>query len=892
MKSLKWNKIPQNYPAFAFFLSAIGMLIWMIIRECSPFGDYSMLYSDQYHQYYPFFASYRRALLSGQSLLYNWDIGMGMDYLGLASYYLASPLNLLSVLVPESWLLGYFSLLVPVRIGLASLFFSIFLSKTFQKNDWSVTLFGCFYGFCAWSLGYQWNIMWMDTFALLPLVMLGMVSLLEKRKFILYTIALFLAVFTNYYIGLFVCIFVLLTFICYEICKWQNFKKFAIDLGCMALFSVLAIGMTAVLELPTLAALQTTYSSVNKFPDTFRLNIVKEHNFKGLLDAMRQVAGNMNGGLSPTFKEGLPNLYCGVISNFLAFLFLTCKEIKLRDKICSVVLLVFFSLSFAIRQLDYIWHGFHFTNMIPYRFSFLYSFVVLYMAYRAYLNRDNLHLWQVFVALVPSLCLMFCVNDLEDVAFWAYNGLFLLLYFIISIYFVYRPELPRNKKAAEKILNDHIARKRIASVLLFIVMGVELVMNLINFGVCFTRTSISNYPRGTQNTADLIEYMKDRESDNLFYRTETTHSQTLNDGALNNYHGISAFTSSANVKVTTFMQALGYGAKNTYNRYCFEESSPISNLFLNLKYMLERDGRVEPNVYFDDIYQSGSVHLLENNAYLPLGFLANSQLANVSFDSKLTALVFQNELLTQASGIQGDFWDLISVEISSKDIPLKDNTTTGYCSYEAGSSGGSIVYRYTIDQAGFMCIDLNQSKKNSIAVSKNGTQLYTETYSIPQTLAVCNVVPGDVIEVKLTCKKDEKGTIRIHAGILDEKLFRKAYNVLAQSTLELTSFTNTRIEGTIDCNRDGLLYTSIPQNGNWYATVDGEPAEITLVGDVMVGIMLTKGQHTVTFHYNNKSFNLGLAISLASLAAFLAIYVLIYKPYKHPIFTRKKQSDQ
>ena len=882
MKRLQLNKIRWNYPALAFFLPVIGMLIFMMIRQSAPFGNYSMLYSDQYHQYYPFFASYRRALLSGESLLYNWDIGMGMDYLGLISYYLASPLNLLTVLIPESWMLGFFSLLVPVRMGLASLFFSIFLSKLFDKKDWSISLFGCFYGFCAWSLGYQWNVMWMDTFAMLPLVMLGMISLLEKRKFLLYTIALFLSVFANYYVGLFVCIFVFLAFICYEICRWQNIKKFAIDLSCMAIFSILAIGMTAILELPTLAALQTTYSSVNKFPEEFRLNIVKEHNLKGLLDAMRQIAGNVNGGLSPTFKEGLPNLYCGVIANIFAFLFLTCKEIKLRDKICSVALLLFFMLSFAIRQLDYIWHGLHFPNMIPYRFSFLYSFVVLYMAYRAYLHRENFQIWQALIAIIPSVGLLFCVNDYTDVAYWAYNGLFLLLYFAIIIYGTYRKKLPKNPHKAAKIEKENIARKQLASILLLLVMAVEIVMNLINYGVYFSRTDISNYPRGTTNSANVLQYMKEQESDTLFYRTETTHSQTLNDGALNNYHGISAFTSSANVKTTNFMKALGYGAKNSYNRYCFEESSPISNLFLNLKYMLERTGKVEANPYFDDVYSSGNVHLLKNNAYLPLGFLANAQLANVSFESKLTSLAFQNELLKQASGINQDFWDLISVAITSQNVTLKDATSTGYCSYKSTSSSGKVIYTYQISEKGFMCIDLNLSKKNGITVRKNGTQLYTETYSIPQTLAVCDVVPGDVIEVQLTCKKDEQGTIRIHAGILDETLFRKAYNVLAASTLELTTFENTRIEGTIDCNRNGLLYTSIPQNGNWYATVDGEPAEITLVGDAMVGLMLTKGEHTVVFTYKNKSFDLGWKISLASLVVFLAIYLLIYKPYKKP----------
>ena len=50
------------------------------------------------------------------------DTGMGMDYLGLISYYLASPLNFLSILVPEKWLLEFFSLLMPVKLGLAGLF--------------------------------------------------------------------------------------------------------------------------------------------------------------------------------------------------------------------------------------------------------------------------------------------------------------------------------------------------------------------------------------------------------------------------------------------------------------------------------------------------------------------------------------------------------------------------------------------------------------------------------------------------------------------------------------------------------------------------------------------------------------------------------------------------
>lgn len=145
--------------------------------------------------------------------------------------------------------------------------------------------------------------MWLDTFALLPLVMLGMVQLLQQNRFALYTLTLFLSIFANYYIGFFTCIFVLLSFFVYEILCCKKASRFFADLLRMALFSALAIGMTAILELPALSALQQTQSSVNQFPHGFKLNIASSNTWKGLLDAMRQVAGNMGGGLEPTSRR-------------------------------------------------------------------------------------------------------------------------------------------------------------------------------------------------------------------------------------------------------------------------------------------------------------------------------------------------------------------------------------------------------------------------------------------------------------------------------------------------------------------------------------------------------------------------------------------------------------
>ena len=877
------NKWKGLYLTLAFLLPFMGMLVYMMITQCKPFGNYSMLYSDMYHQYYPFFKAYREALLSGDSLLYSWDVGMGMDYLGLISYYLASPLYLLSVLVPESLTLEFFSLLMPVKLGLAGLFFAIFLQGIYQKNDLSITLFGSFYALCAWALGYQWNIMWLDSFALLPLVVLGTVSLLRDRKFILYTLTLALSIWSNYYIGFFVCIFVALVFLCWEICRWQGFKRFFTDLGLMAAFSALAICMTAVLELPAFAALQTTQSGVNNFPKEFRLNIAKEHTWKGLFDAMRQVAGNTAGGLTPTWKEGLPNLYCGVATMMLAMLYLLAREVKLRDKICAVALLLLFNVSFIIRQLDYIWHGFHFTNMIPYRFSFLHSFVLLYMGYRAWLARRDFRIWQLVAAAVLSAGIFLCSDFRNQSDFLLWNLGFLAAYLLVMICGQIQFKIPRDAKPREEVreMRARATRRAWSAIAMMAVLTVELILNLVNFGTGFARTNVTNYPKGTEYSASMIRYMKEREEDTLFYRAEVSHSQTLNDGALNGYDGISTFTSSANVRVTEFMRNLGYGAKNTYNRYCWEEASPVANLFLNLKYMLDRDGKDKESEVFDYIHQYGSTALYANAAYLPLGFLADKGLADVTFGLSGNVFLFQNTLFTASTGMEEPVWRRLmgdSLTIEGQDVTIKDQNSSGYCVYNTAKSGSHVIYRYVADQDGFMCVHVNLPKRNGVIIKVNGIELYSETTSLPQMMAVGDVNVGDEIEVVMSCKEGESGSMTLNAAILNMDRFWKGYDRLAKCPLELTSFSNTRVAGTIDCDRDGLLYTSIPQNGNWFAYVDGEPAEILLVGDAMVAVELTEGSHQVEFRYENPAFDLGWKISLAALAVFVLLVVLVYKP--------------
>ncbi len=960
------TKKPVNFVFLGFLIPFLGMcLVYLIMSICfesqeSYFAPgtnriFSMLYSDCYHQYFPFFKAFRQNILSGRSLLYCWDVGMGLDYIGLYAYYLGSPLNWLSILVPEAWLLDFFTLLTPIRLGLAGMFFALFLQKVFNKNDLSIALFGCFYATSAWAFGYMWNTMWLDTFALLPLVVLGTVRLLNERKFVLYTVSLFLSVLINYYIGFFTCIFTLLVFICYEICRFKGFKRFAADLGLMALFTVIAIGATAMIILPayssllmtnagdsisfaaqapalnitgSTAASEATTAATTAATTKFRLNMTDREDaagFKsfstwlGLIEGMLKVAGNAFAFSIPNYMhdEGLPNIYCGLFAVLFAFLFLTCKQVKWRDRICALLMLLFINASFVINNLNYIWHGFHNTNMIPYRFSFLYSFVLLYMAYRTWLLRRKFRPWQIFTAAGMSVLLLFLSDGfrqhleffkgpislsklMNPDLFFPYVNLLLLAGYTAALLISAGNKLPApDDDRQEKLiwLQKRRFRRSLSAFFLVCILCGELLLNFAFFGIT-TKIVVdaSDYPKGTTDTAKVIEEMEARE-DSLFYRAESSHEQIFNDGALNGYHGVTTFTSSANASVTTFMKALGYGAAETWNRYCYEDGSPVSAMFLNLKYMIEWDGIIKENPYFTDVYSSGDVHLLENNLYLPLGFMVDPGMAECSVGSIGNRFKFQNTLLSSAIGRDVAAWNAVPPEnleiVGGDGVEVTDITKTsvGSCNYTNNSKNGNVSFIYSFDQEGLLCAAFNIIYPSDFTGSFN-PKLYiyldngdgfseepivTDTYSLVYVLSACYVHPGDRIKITVDCYPEVSGKVQICAALMDDAVVRQAHQQLSQSAMTVTKFEDTLIEGTVTCEKAGLLYTSIPQNGDsWQVTVDGKPADVTLICGAMVGVMLEEGTHTVTFRYHNKVFTAGCIISCCCAVLFAGICLFVY----------------
>lgn len=925
------------------------------IAGVSPFGTNQILATDLWHQYYPFLVDFQDKLQHGGSLLWTWKSGGGTNYVALMSYYLASPLNFFSVLVPADKLREFLYVITCVKIGLAGFFYALFLRLTFKRKDVTITAFGIMYALCAFIMGYYWNVIWLDTIALLPLVIAGTFALLRDGKFKLYIISLALSILANYYIGLFTCVFVLLVSVGYCIVEFKGWKDLLKQFLKMAGCSILAIMMSAILTLPAFFALHYTHSSDNTFPAQFAINIGKTPDLGGVLDGMGKTIANSVAFIQPTAKEGLPNIYCGVIIIFLALLFFFCSKIKLRERIFCGGLLLFFMLSFIVRQLDYVWHGFHFPNMLPYRFSFLYSFVLIYMAFRVFMNIDSIKLasviggilcfavylgiaavnfdgdtvklsplfnsqaktdpvlWSAFIGgilaawvllyalrdRIPRIALVICssvigvaaavivftsgsvinsaVSQDNNNGFYIFVAIVILLLTVAAALLLLSKEMNKN----------HQMTRVIMCVVLLLLAMVEGLFSAAGGVKTVGVTDATTYPLGGKDTLNCVAEVDRLEKDVAdLPRTEVNKYHTLNDNALIGTNGISMFNSMVNKDITAYMEKFGICGWVASNRYTYQESSPFTNMMLNVKYLIAPYGAYLDNTHNELVYESGNAKLMKNKYYLPQGFMVNKAFGDYEVESALSnPIENQNDLFCRATGLQGKLYNYI--ESSSQKAGLENGSINkaNNSSYNYNSTSGNESYdiNYIAPETGVAVAYFTGSTDN-VSIRVNGSEKIGYYIKRPFIMMVGNVNKGDTITLHASMNNSTTGTITSYCAMINEEFFRQGYGKLAQSTLKATEVTDTYIAGNIKSKEDGLFYTSISYAKGWKAYVDGKETEITPVGNALLAFELSAGDHKIELKYTPEGFVPGLICTVLALMIFIAMIFVI--PRREKVFAK------
>ncbi|MDR0889706.1 MAG: YfhO family protein [Oscillospiraceae bacterium] len=859
-----------------------------------PFGSYQIMTSDSWHQYYPFFVSFREKLLSGGSLQHTWTVGLGTGYAALFAYYLASPLYLLSVFVPAAYLREFFALTIIIKIACGGMFFAVFVRTVFKRCDLSVIFFSLMYALCAFVSGYYWNCIWLDTFALLPLLVAGTVSLLRDGKFRLYILALALSVWCNYYLSFFSCIFVLLCFLGYTICCWNGFKGLWRRFLRIGVCTVIAFGITAVLLLPTLKAMGNTYSISGQAPNLLAMNInysygnipksmstakyLYTETLPKALKSAWQVVANLLADTKPNKMGGLlPNVFSSFTAVILGLFYLCCKKIKKREKFVSVGLLAFFVLSFIFRTLDFYWHGMHFPNMIPFRQSYLFSFVLITMAYRAYTLIDDFKKRYLFFIVPPCLALIGCGYYFE-----ASIGKRSLVLNCAVLGGVVTALLLHSKSKRW--------RKNLSLALLALIITCEMSLG---FALDTGFTYRADYPKNSEEVQMFLSEIDTREEGALFWRTEMNTTQSLNDAALNEYNGVSLFSSAAIVATTRIMRAFGLSAWPTSNRYAYYESSPLTNTLLGIKYIINRNNGQLTADYTETIATAGDSTLRENTAYIAPGFMTNIALGGfVSKASTANPLTDQEEMFRLATGILDPLYThfIYSSYEAEENTTLTPSGTSGkQFSFSTTSASGKsdLSISYIVPQSGLVCATTFGRGADEVKIYRNGEYLFTCNIKARGLFILGNCAAGDEITLTHVTVANATGAIIADLAVLNNDVFDRGMEILSRDKWTLSEFSDTHVKGTIAVTQDGLFYSSFAYQDGWRVYVDGEEIAVCTganpkdgdvkLTDTMICFPLSAGTHEIELRYTAPGLIPGAIISILCLDIFVVLCLLLRK---------------
>lgn len=848
------------------------MLIAFATFNIHPFGtgNNQILVVDLWHQYYPFFRVVREKLLTGGSFMYSWENGMGTNFLSLISYYAASPLNWLSIFFDNAHVRDALTIILAMKIGFAGAFFSCFLRYTYKRRDFSICVFSTMFALCSYVLGYYWNVMWFDTFALFPLVMMGIVAVCREGKWKTYTFALALSLFSSYYIGYFTCIFAVFMFVAAAMLECRGLKDFGKKFLIMLRSSILGAGLAGFMLLPAYYGLQMTYSARNVFPKTMTF-----------YEKWTDIFANMLSYNAPTKVEGLPNFACGMLAVLLFGVFLFSFGIKIREKISVLFALALITVSCNMNILNYIWHGFHFTNQIPYRFAFIFSFVLIAASYRAYtvILEKGVKIYQ-FVLMLIAPAAVVLMNYLADGRKFQLDramrrsliitGAFWLIFIAVKL-FPFKKAHIRNAAMtfglAAAVFSECLSNAQI---------GVETVDN----------TSYYSYPNQYESVQTLLEDVREKDK-TPFFRTEMTETYTLNDSSLYGYYGMSQFSSAANVSVTRLSRNLGLYASDAGNRFYYRTSTPVVNGFFGIKYLIKRSGSLKSEEWaFDNINTVNTSNMYQSRYPLSLGFMVGDQILDINNESTVNPFEYQNEIIKRSAGIDQNIFipQAVSlVEYNGIDVnkngygnytfTKNSNVASPNAVYHFDCIDGSYLYGYASSTGG-CCDELRISGGGELVDSGKLIE------SFPLLFPMGNGQAGSEATIKISVAENKKsGNYKIMVYALDKNLFEQAYSRLADEQFEITKFSDTKIEGTVNAAEDGVLYLSIPYEKGWSVYVDGKKTDTVKLLDSMLGVKLGAGKHTIKLKYTPEGFPLGLTVSLVSLG-FVILIIILEKRFK------------
>ncbi|MCR5208120.1 MAG: YfhO family protein [Eubacterium sp.] len=855
------------------------MLLYMVY-QVFPFGDTTVLRMDLYHQYGPLFCELYDKVVNHESFLYSWISGGGSSFLGNYFNYLSSPLSFIVLLFDRKQMPFAITVIVLVKCMLSACTFSLYIKESLKRHSLLSACFGVFYATSGYFLAYYWNVMWLDGMILLPLVVLGIERIIDKGRPICYIASLTVLFYASYYMAYMVCIFSVVYFVAYYFLKHDLFdkvdknkvfeKRYA--LGKMTnnrliragLFfaggSLLAALLCAVSLVPVYLILQNSSATSDSFPSSFEM-------YYDLLNIATSHLASLETTIRSSGDDILPNIYCGILSVVLLPLFISNRKISVREKAIYILLLLFFIFSFNNNMANFVWHAFHFPNDLPFRFSYMYSFIFLIVAFRTLMRFKGIEYRDV--AFSGMLCI-FAVVVMQKYSTVKMSEK--TVYINLALVAIWTAFL--------LILNKGKQKRPVISLALVFLVFVEFLV-----GDFLSIPFSQDYSAYTVNYNTYREAIDDTYGkDKGLYRLELSKLNTRMDSCLYGYRGISTFSSMAYETYSGNQYSLGmYG--NRINSYTYNTQTPVYNMFYGIKYIMNTEDSLTPSA---DYYKKGYVtenkkcEVYENKYFLPFAFTVSDSVKDVEFEEG-NPFELQEELIDKACGANDIFIPAKYVDTDYEDVDCETVTENGtyyFTRDDADSASGKIDITIETVNDSNLYVYITSPKLENVNYYFGEKEEY-QNIDTPFIKDLGKHKKGEKVKVSIDCAsmEEESSYFEIYAYNIDYDKFISAYDLLKLGALDVKSFGDTHISGTVDAGYNGYLYTSIPFDKGWSVYIDGKKQTSFALGDAQLCCEITKGKHEITLKYMPNGFLYGAAASAVTWAG-VGVYFLLKRRKK------------
>ena len=892
----------KRWYIISFCLPVILLYIAYAIFGLYPFGEKSVLALDLNAQYVYYFEALRDALHGDGSIFYNWSRNLSGGFMGIIGYYLASPFTLIVMLLPERMLLTSLLLMILAKVGAAGVTFSLYLQKSKGLEPLHATLFSLLYALMAYMVIQTIDPMWLDGLVMLPLIVRGVERLVDEGRKLDFIIPAAIMFIANFYIGYMIGIFSALYFLYYLLLGTD--KRFGEPMNYVWIFgrfvaaSITAVMLAAIMVLPVVYALSLGKFQFSKPDYSFKLQFDPLDVFGQLLTCQYDSVN----------VQGSPELYCGILTLVLLPLFFLSERIGLRRKIGYGLLLIVMYFSMYIKPVDMLWHGGQVPNWLPFRYSFIISFLLLSMAAMAFRELGSIRrrwLGGIFFGMT-AVILFLSTQDYAHLdimkSIWlsiGLSGVYLLLLYgqLEKRTAVLFPVLLLCASSCELVFNSVETMKSVDKEVIY--SSVPSYRTFMQSGRAATRT---------------MERYDATHGDHKFYHAEKTFSRTVNDNIAFGLKGLTHSSSVMNDKILDFIQALGYNGRSYYSRY--DGTTELADSLLGIRYVLDRGDTYQRTLLHpgyvrvadysyedrDDKDENGNpksktISVYENPDALAPAYMVDAQILRVDHLGNDNPFNSQNVFMSSMIG-QVDFGEGATINgglpfyrrITLDDTVLGDVTESDYNEQKrytaTGSGDPTIDYSFTADsrervyaflkthneQKANLWLGVWDDEKGKFDYKGFGTYFETRNYCI---LDLGSYEPGTRVSLRVTVDNDD-GSVIIKEPLFyyfDEALFHEKLEALKGQQMEITKFRDTSLSGTVTASENQVLFTTIPAEPGWTVKVDGKVVEPKTALKATLCVELTPGTHTVSFSY----FPPGLLPGMILFAAGIAMCVVFYR---------------